>query len=197
LATEPPAKKSRVDEAGTVGFSPNGITEAVVGLGASPPPPPPALELAAQIPIAANVSVAPSRADSSAPLEPNPKATPWPIHSAKNDETPNRIAARYRVDVRELVRVNLCRFPELKPGSKLHKGTQIIVPISSSESHAARDSPERLQDTVRGLHKPAPAKPAHPPAPRITLCYVAGRPAGGRRDEPVGPRPQARGCVPG
>jgi hypothetical protein len=78
-----------------------------------------------------------------------PNVTTWPIHSAKNDQTPSQIARRYRVDVRELVRVNLSRFPELKAGSKLYKGTQIIVPLSTSESQATRDSSECTQAKVR------------------------------------------------
>ena len=78
-----------------------------------------------------------------------PNVTTSPIHSAKNDQTPSQIAKRYRVDVRELVRVNLSRFPELKAGSKLYKGTQIIVPILTSASQATRDSSECTQAKVR------------------------------------------------
>jgi hypothetical protein len=60
-----------------------------------------------------------------------PKVAAWPIHSAKNDETPGQIATHYRVDVDELVHANVSQFPNLKAGSKLYKGTQLIVPISA------------------------------------------------------------------
>ena len=60
-----------------------------------------------------------------------PKVPAWPIHSAKNDETPGQIATHYRIDVDELVRANMSQFPNLRAGSKLYKGTQLIIPISA------------------------------------------------------------------
>jgi hypothetical protein len=67
-----------------------------------------------------------------------PEDTYCDVHSALNDETPAQIAAHYQVDLDELLRVNASRLSNLKAGSKLYAGTQIVIPMQMTPGEATR-----------------------------------------------------------
>ena len=63
---------------------------------------------------------------------------------SKADDTPRSIAARFRVECFDVIFLNKMYYPQLKPTSKLMKGTRLRVPIGTPSDRATVDSGGRI-----------------------------------------------------